>query len=177
MVPPHRATGRTNGVIEGVSSFGTDLATLAMLQAQLAACDLRDSTKPAIPSLGRPGRLRDDRRGLHRGRAGRPRALAGRGLPGPAGYRDDGVAMVGLVIAGIASFPRSGRWPRASRTSAARRKSWIATWPGSRPRSSTAGADNPGPPCRRHSDSRISPVGETRTSRILPLLACLPRIS
>ena len=29
----------------------------------------------------------------------------------------------------------------------------------------------------RHSDSRISPVGETRTSRILPLLACLPRIS
>jgi len=34
-----------------VSSFGTDLATLGMLQARLAAMDLRDSTKQAIPSL------------------------------------------------------------------------------------------------------------------------------
>ena len=39
------------GVIGGVSSFGADLATLATLQARLAACDLRDSTKQAIPSL------------------------------------------------------------------------------------------------------------------------------
>jgi hypothetical protein len=41
-----------NGVIEGVSSFGTDLATLAMLQARLAAYDLRESMKSAIPALG-----------------------------------------------------------------------------------------------------------------------------
>jgi hypothetical protein len=39
------------GVIGGVSSFGADLATLATLQARLAAYDLRDSTKQAIPSL------------------------------------------------------------------------------------------------------------------------------
>jgi hypothetical protein len=39
------------GVIEGVSSFGTDLATLAMLQARLAAYDLRDSTKSATPAI------------------------------------------------------------------------------------------------------------------------------
>jgi len=47
----HARDRQNNGVIEGVSSFGTDLATLGMLQAQLAACDLRDSMKQAIPSL------------------------------------------------------------------------------------------------------------------------------
>ena len=40
---------RNNGVIEGVSSFGTDLATLAVLQIRLTACDLRDSAKAATP--------------------------------------------------------------------------------------------------------------------------------
>jgi hypothetical protein len=40
-----------NGVIEGVSSFGTDLATLAMLQARLAAYDLRESMKSATPAI------------------------------------------------------------------------------------------------------------------------------
>jgi uncharacterized membrane protein YqjE len=40
-----------NGVIEGVSSFGTDLATLAMLQARLAAYDLRESMKSASPAI------------------------------------------------------------------------------------------------------------------------------
>ncbi|WP_165223162.1 phage holin family protein [Aquisphaera insulae] len=38
-----------NGVFEGVSSFGNDLATLAGLQVKLVACDLRDSTKSAAP--------------------------------------------------------------------------------------------------------------------------------
>jgi hypothetical protein len=49
---PAAARDKQNeGVIGGVSSFGTDLATLAALQARLAACDLRDSMKQAIPSL------------------------------------------------------------------------------------------------------------------------------
>lgn len=42
---------QNNGVIEGVSSFGTDLATLALLQARLTVCDLRDSTRAASPII------------------------------------------------------------------------------------------------------------------------------
>ena len=34
-----------NGLIENISSFGADLATLAVLQARLAACDVRDEVK------------------------------------------------------------------------------------------------------------------------------------
>jgi hypothetical protein len=45
------AAANDRGVIEGVSSFGTDLATLAMLQARLAAYDLRDSMKSAAPAI------------------------------------------------------------------------------------------------------------------------------
>ena len=40
---------QNNGVIEGASSFATDLATLAVLQLRLATCDLRESTKTATP--------------------------------------------------------------------------------------------------------------------------------
>jgi len=40
---------QNNGVIEGVSSFGTDLATLAVLQMRMAACDLRESARAATP--------------------------------------------------------------------------------------------------------------------------------
>ena len=40
---------QNNGVIEGVSSFGTDLAMLAVLQLRLAACDLRECAKAATP--------------------------------------------------------------------------------------------------------------------------------
>jgi type IV secretory pathway VirB2 component (pilin) len=40
---------QNNGVIEGVGSFGTDLATLAVLQMRLAACDLRESAEAAAP--------------------------------------------------------------------------------------------------------------------------------
>jgi len=40
---------RNNGVIEGVSSYGIDLATLGALQMRLAACDLRESAKAAAP--------------------------------------------------------------------------------------------------------------------------------
>jgi hypothetical protein len=39
------------GVIEGVSSLGNDLATLATLQARLAALDLRDSLLEARVAL------------------------------------------------------------------------------------------------------------------------------
>ena len=42
---------QSNGVIEGMSSFGTDLATLASLQARLAACDLRDSARASAPII------------------------------------------------------------------------------------------------------------------------------
>jgi hypothetical protein len=45
------AAANDRGVIEGVSSFGTDLATLAMLQVQLAAYDLRDSMRSATPAI------------------------------------------------------------------------------------------------------------------------------
>ena len=34
-----------NGLLEEISSFGADLATLAVLQTRLAACDLRDGVK------------------------------------------------------------------------------------------------------------------------------------
>jgi hypothetical protein len=40
-----------NGVIEGVSSFGNDLTTLAVLQARLASYDLRESMKRATPII------------------------------------------------------------------------------------------------------------------------------
>jgi uncharacterized membrane protein YqjE len=40
---------QNNGVIEGMSSFGTDLATLASLQARLAVCDLKDSARASAP--------------------------------------------------------------------------------------------------------------------------------
>jgi hypothetical protein len=36
-----------NGFIEGIGSFGADLATLAVLQARLAASDLRDAARRA----------------------------------------------------------------------------------------------------------------------------------
>lgn len=40
---------QNNGVIEGVSSFGIDLATLAVLQMRLTACDVRESAQAAVP--------------------------------------------------------------------------------------------------------------------------------
>ncbi len=46
-----KPTQQPNGVLEGVSSFTSDLATLAVLQARLAACDLRDGLKQATPAL------------------------------------------------------------------------------------------------------------------------------
>jgi hypothetical protein len=36
-----------NGFLEGIGTFGTDLITLAVLQARLAACELREGLKAA----------------------------------------------------------------------------------------------------------------------------------
>ncbi|WP_165250318.1 phage holin family protein [Paludisphaera soli] len=56
MNDPRRApapAGRSNGtgLIENVSSFGNDVASLAALQGQLAAADARESFRRAIPSI------------------------------------------------------------------------------------------------------------------------------
>lgn len=42
---------RPDSMLEGVSSFGHNLATLASLQARLAACDLHDSLALAAPAI------------------------------------------------------------------------------------------------------------------------------
>lgn len=39
------------GLMEGVGSFGNDLATLASLQAKLAAADARESLMKALPAV------------------------------------------------------------------------------------------------------------------------------
>ena len=106
MAPPHARDKQNEGVIGGVSSFGADLATLATLQAQLAACDVRDSTKQAIPSL--VGLIAFATIGVAStvvGLAGLVLWLADvfQARPGIAMMV---VAMAGLVIAGIARvFP------------------------------------------------------------------------
>jgi len=41
----------SNGLMEGVGSFGNDLASLASLQAKLAAADARESLLKALPSV------------------------------------------------------------------------------------------------------------------------------
>lgn len=43
---------RPNGLMGNVSSFGNDLATLATLQAKLAAADMRESLLKAAPTIG-----------------------------------------------------------------------------------------------------------------------------
>lgn len=47
------ATTKTgsNGLMEGVGSFGNDLASLASLQAKLAAADARESLLKALPAV------------------------------------------------------------------------------------------------------------------------------
>jgi formate hydrogenlyase subunit 3/multisubunit Na+/H+ antiporter MnhD subunit len=44
--------GRSNGLIDNVSSFSNDLATLATLQTKLAAADLREGLQKAAPAVG-----------------------------------------------------------------------------------------------------------------------------
>lgn len=43
---------QSNGLIDNVSSFGNDLATLATLQAKLASADLREGLQRAAPAVG-----------------------------------------------------------------------------------------------------------------------------
>jgi len=124
---------QNEGVIGGVSSFGTDLATLGMLQARLAAIDLRDSAKQAIPSL--IGLLTFAIIGV---------ACAVVGLAGLALWLAEvfqarpGIVMVvvavsGLVIAGIASallvrsLSSSFTYFRRSQEELDRNLAWIKT--------------------------------------------------
>ncbi|MDG3008097.1 phage holin family protein [Paludisphaera mucosa] len=48
---PAASNGRPNGLIENVSSFGNDLATLATLQSKLVAADARESLAKSAPAL------------------------------------------------------------------------------------------------------------------------------
>jgi len=45
------AKSNSNGLMEGVGSFGNDLASLASLQAKLAAADARESLLKALPAV------------------------------------------------------------------------------------------------------------------------------
>jgi formate hydrogenlyase subunit 3/multisubunit Na+/H+ antiporter MnhD subunit len=47
----NRSHGRPAGVIEGVGSFGADVASLAVLQARLAKCDFREGMRQLTPLL------------------------------------------------------------------------------------------------------------------------------
>lgn len=42
---------RSNGLMDNVSSFGSDLATLASLQGKLAAADAKESLQKAAPAI------------------------------------------------------------------------------------------------------------------------------
>lgn len=43
---------KSNGLMDDVSSFGNDVATLAALQSKLAAADMRESLHKAAPAIG-----------------------------------------------------------------------------------------------------------------------------
>lgn len=47
----HEPTSSLNGVIEGIGGLGTNVATLATLQAQLAARDLKEMSGRAMPAM------------------------------------------------------------------------------------------------------------------------------
>ena len=117
------------------------------------------------PEPGRLDRPRDHRRGLHGGRPGRPGLWLADAFQARPGIVMMATALVGLVVAGIGIAFLLRSLPGASRTSAARRKSWIATSPGSRPRWSIAGVDNPGPPMTGVTPTRGSPRSGRRGPR------------
>jgi hypothetical protein len=43
---------KSNGLMDNVSSFGSDVASLAALQSKLAAADMRESLHKAAPAIG-----------------------------------------------------------------------------------------------------------------------------
>ena len=124
---------QNNGVIEGVSSFGTDLAALAVLQMRMAACDLRDSAKAATPIIA----------GLTVfwiiAGASTAVGLAGMALwlativNIQAGIVMMVVALIGLVISGVAaallarSLTRSFTYFRRSQEELERNLAWVKT--------------------------------------------------
>jgi hypothetical protein len=122
-----------NGVIEGVSSFGTDLATLAMLQARLAAYDLRESMKSAAPTIaGLVAFATIAAASTAVGLAGLALWLATI-LQVQAGIVMMVVALAGIVIAIVAStllarsLPSSFSYFRRSREELERNLAWIRT--------------------------------------------------
>jgi Putative Actinobacterial Holin-X, holin superfamily III len=124
---------QSNGVIEGVSSFGTDLATLAVLQMRLAACDLRESAKVATPILAGLTVF------LIIAGASAVVALAGIALwlatilNVQAGILMMVVALVGLVISGVGSallarsLTKSFTYFRRSQEELERNLAWVKT--------------------------------------------------
>jgi hypothetical protein len=124
---------QNNGVIEGVSSFGTDLATLAALQMRLAACDLRASTKAATPivaGLTVFGTIAGASAAV--GLAGVALWLATL-LNIQAGVVMMVVALIGLVISGVGaallvrSLSRSFSYFRRSQEELERNLAWVKT--------------------------------------------------
>jgi len=124
---------QNEGVIGGVSSFGADLATLATLQAQLAACDMRDCAKQAVPSLA--GLIAFGTIGV----ASTVVGLAGLALwlaevfQARPGITMMVVAIAGLVISALAAFfltrtlSRSFTYFRRSQEEFDRNFAWIKT--------------------------------------------------
>jgi uncharacterized membrane protein YqjE len=122
-----------NGVIEGVSSFGMDLATLATLQARLVAYDLRESMKSAAPAIaGLVVFATIAVASTVIGLAGLALWLA-TVLQVQAGIVMMVVALAGIVIAGVASaflarsLTSSFSYFRRSREELERNLAWIRT--------------------------------------------------
>lgn len=47
-----KGRSKSNGLMDNVSSFGNDVASLAALQSKLAAADMRESLHKATPAIG-----------------------------------------------------------------------------------------------------------------------------
>jgi hypothetical protein len=124
---------RNDGVIGGVSSFGIDLATLAVLQMRLAACDLRASAKAATPIVAGLVVL-----GIIAG-ASMVVGLAGMALwlatllNIQAGIVMMVVALIGLIVSGVAfallgrSLSRGFSCFRRSQEELERNLAWVKT--------------------------------------------------
>jgi hypothetical protein len=125
--------GSINGMIEGIGGLGTDVITLATLQARLAAKDLQEMTDRAIPAVVLVALL------VPLAFAGFTAILFGLAywintafnVPMPASLAAMGV--VGLVLAGILAFFARNRFSaslvtfRRSREELERNLAWLGT--------------------------------------------------
>jgi len=128
-----RDDGSINGMIEGIGGLGTDVVTLASLQAQLAAKDLQAMTERVIPAVVSVALL------IPLAFAGFTAILFGLAywinaafnVPIPASLAVMGVA--GLVLAGLLAFFAKNRFGasmvafRRSREELERNLSWLGT--------------------------------------------------